>query len=204
MEITNRGISRLVAGETTCEGVEMIARLEGVLLNSRQRFAAAVVGASMTAFDSVFDDLPLEFVRLDGAKALAAVDGGDASELGSRLQRGIAIAHDNFTEPAMGALKDLAKAQFDSIRQREAGVAIDVVRDITKRKGAQVMLMLALQVNPNMSQERRKCFEELGFFVQLVDDYEDQSLDAERGVSTLITFSETCYEKSSSFEETGC
>ncbi|MDP9249083.1 MAG: hypothetical protein M3M85_01045 [bacterium] len=45
--------------------------------------------------------------------------------------------------------------------------------------------MLALEVSPNMDLKKQKCYEELGFLVQLIDDFEDRAVDVKDGIITL-------------------
>ena len=51
------------------------------------------------------------------------------------------------------------------------------------------MLLFVLQVNPQMSLERKRCYAELGYLMQLIDDYTDIVIDSAEGVRTLITAS---------------
>lgn len=198
MEITDRGISRLVTqavgvsdpgmAETTCQMMQAIAHLEGVVLQRRQLLAAASVGASMRAFDDAFDECPVETADRQGALVADAVSGGVLlPTLDPRVARGIGVARDNFGDSALVALQGLAAAQVDSVRQRRPGTAVDEIREITRRKGAYTILLFALEVSPAMSPDRRVCYEELGYLVQLVDDYVDCAVDERNGVSTLIT-----------------
>lgn len=201
MEITERGISNLVAqqvgisdsgqAEATCHIMQTMSRLEGVTLQRRQLLAAASVGASMRVFDDSFDECPISAADRQGALVSDAVSSGVLIEsLDPRVIRGISVAQDNFSDTALIALKGLASAQVDSVRQRRAGTPVDIIRDITRRKGAYTILLFALEVNPSMSPERRACYEELGYLVQLVDDYVDRYLDEKNGISTLMTLAE--------------
>lgn len=76
MEITTRGVARLVSqeigvpdttsAESKCGMMEAIARLEGVRLQRHQLMAAAAIGAAMRAFDDGFDECPLEVANEGG------------------------------------------------------------------------------------------------------------------------------------------
>lgn len=205
MEITEGGISGFVSrsvgveeastAEATCAVMQMVARLEGVTLLRRQLIAAAAIGASMRVFDDGFDACPLELASQRGADILTAVKSESTGlTLDPRVIRGVGIAHDNFNPTALTALEGLTAAQVDSVEQRRAGTSVDRVRDITRRKGANTALLFALEVSPEMTPSRRNCYEELGFLIQLADDYTDRYVDKADGISTLVTLATSSLE----------
>lgn len=125
-----------------------------------------------------------------GADIADAVSGGPLlPTLDPRIVRGIGVARDHFNDPAFGALRVLTAAQVDSIRQRRKGTPVDEIRDITRRKGAYTILLFALEVSPDMAPERRAGYEELGYLVQLLDDFTDRFLDRAEGITTLMNLS---------------
>jgi hypothetical protein len=109
----------------------------------------------------------------------------DGSLLEPSLKRALEMASENLNPEALVAFKDLINAQINSISQRDIYVGIDSVGAITKNKGGQTALMLALEVSPQMNQRKRDCYFELGYLMQLVDDFADKEIDDRDGIVTL-------------------
>jgi hypothetical protein len=154
------------------------------------------ITAGLRSFDDVFDGLRVDDARTESRKILGVLGGVESvCILGSSVRRPLSIAIDNFGDAARLALLNLTQAQLDSIEQRVPGTTDARIEDISRRKGANTMLLFAMQVNPGMTIERRNCYEELGFLMQLIDDYTDVHIDKAEGVSTLLTGKQSDFER---------
>ncbi len=202
MDPTSREIARLVStqigvpnvreAETSCGIMHAVARLEGVSLRRQQLLAAASIGASTRVFDDAYDACPLPLAGSQSeAVSQLALGGNTDALLDTRLVEGMRVARENFGEFALRALDGLIEAQRDSVVQRRPNPSVSVIEEVSRRKGACTVLLYGLEVNPSMSQERRHCYEELGYLLQLVDDFEDCALDRSEGVTTLVTLAAT-------------
>ena len=169
----------------------LIANMEGVVLDKKQKMAAATIGGAMCPYDSVFDSYDIRTARANGQEILDVLSGDSVGEhLDPITHRALELAQDNLNQGAMEALRDLTLAQIDSVKQREGNIELSELKDITKRKGANTALIFALEVSPDMSIKKRECYEELGFLFQLVDDFHDVHNDKDEGIITLATLSE--------------
>lgn len=189
--------SRLIARELGREAgpsenaiqiMQMIAELENVALTEKSKRGAATIGGAMHAYDAAFDRFDIRTARGHAREIKGLVDGEAAqTTLDPQVRKAIELAHDNLNPVALSALKNLTVAQADSLSQRDGSADQSRITDITKRKGANTVLLFALEVSPDMSDRRRKCFEELGYLVQLIDDFHDQAIDIKDGIATLVT-----------------
>lgn len=196
MEITDRGLARIVADETLvpaavaeqgCTITRMIADLEGTIPTRKQLLAASAITASARAYDDIYDACPVNQGMVKGGQMKETLSGKTSSlVLPQGLNSGVKIITDNLEEAARSAMLALASAQSESIQQRLPEISDSMLETITRKKGANTALLFALNVNPNLSLERRECFEELGYLMQLVDDYIDQNQDKTNGIVTLI------------------
>ncbi len=180
-----------LSAEHALEAMQMISRLEGIPLTRRQHFGAAAIGAAADSYDAVFDSAPINEARKKG-EAILDAQSGVKSELDSvdpTTKAGLQLASDNLNSKALVTLRELTEAQIYSLKQRDLGIGKDEVNTITYQKGSRAALLLALEVNPEMSEERQACFKELGFLLQLFDDFQDATIDRESGLVTLATIS---------------
>lgn len=198
MEKSKRPAQEMIAREleTNPESSEiavrimaMIADLEDVALTSKQKAAASTIGGAINVYDSAYDKLDIKHSRnmADSIQAKLNNQTVDERNLGSRLNRAVELAQDTFSQEALGALQDLSAAQRDSLLQREDNPDIHLVEEITRRKGGNTVLLFALEVNPTMDDRRRSCYLELGYLVQLLDDFQDRTLDTNDRIHTLAT-----------------
>lgn len=181
----------ILSAEHALGAMQMISRLEGVPLTRKQYFGAAAIGAAAHSYDAVFDSAPIEEARRKGRAILDAQSGlkSDLDSLDSTTKAGLRLADDNLNAQALATLRELTEAQLDSLQQRDRNIGRDEVNTITYQKGSRAALLLALEVNPEMSPERQICFKELGFLLQLFDDFQDATIDKESGLVTLATIS---------------
>lgn len=47
------------------------------------------------------------------------------------------------------------------------------------------MKLFVLEVNPQMNPTKLRCYEELGYLIQMIDDLQDLEEDTEGGISTI-------------------
>jgi hypothetical protein len=194
-----RGIGNMVAkdleasplaAERAMEIMAMVGRLEGVQLDKKSEIGAATIGAAMEVYDAAFDKYDIRTSRQNAGEITNIINGIETSSqksLDSKLKKAIELAHDNLNEAALAALKNLTKAQADSLGQRDGSADIETIKNITYKKGANTVLLFALEVSPDINNKRRVCYEELGYLVQLLDDYADKELDKKEGITTLAT-----------------
>lgn len=175
------------------EGVEyglglmkVVAALEGKSLSKQDAMAAGAIGAGMKAFDAAYDKYD---IRVAGAKAneidTALSDGANTGN--AIVDKALLIAKENLNETAQSALVDVAHAQRLSLEQRQGAIDPERLAFITKEKGGNSALLFALQINPNLSEAKKQCYKELGFLMQLADDFLDEDKDREDGITTLVT-----------------
>lgn len=189
-------------GEIHKDGIEyglhlmqLIADIEGTKLSRKQELAASAIGGAMNAFDDAFDKYDIRSAQERGEAIRKTVSGIDDGEtLSPVVSAGIKIARDNLNETAFTALQEVTQAQIESIRQREEDVTLDEIKTIERKKGCGTLLLFALEVNPNLSERRRRCYQELGYLVQLIDDFQDAKKDRAEGIKTIITLSVTTPE----------
>ncbi len=177
------------------EGVEyglglmkVVAALEGRILTKQDTMAAGAIGAGMKAFDAAYDKYD---IRVAGTKAdeidNALTGGNNTGDV--IVDKALIIAKENLNETAQSALIDVANAQRLSIEQRQSETDPERLAFITKEKGGNSALLFALQINPNLSDAKKQCYKELGFLMQLADDFVDETKDREDGIITLVTLS---------------
>ncbi len=168
--------------------MKLIADLENVNLNRKQEMAASAIGGAMGAFDAAFDKYDIRTSRQTGDAVKQAVAGENNGEgLPSVVAAGITIARDNLNETAFATLQEVTQAQLDSIRQRDEDVTFAEVENIERRKGGGTLLLFALEVSPDLSEKRKECYNELGYLIQLIDDFQDEQQDRMEGISTIVT-----------------
>ncbi|MFA6520304.1 MAG: hypothetical protein WCT44_01700 [Candidatus Paceibacterota bacterium] len=179
--------AEVISAEKSVRVAKIISELEGVKLNKNQKNAAAIIGGAERTFDSAFDQKNTQTAKLRGREILRVITERETKSphLDSYLNRALVLAQENLTTESLAVLVDLTKAQIDSIQQREKGISLNTIRDITKRKGGKAALMLALEVSPHMDIKKQNCYEELGFLIQLIDDFEDREIDTKDGIATL-------------------
>lgn len=174
--------------EIAIQIMQMVAELEGIALSEKSKRGAATIGGAMHAYDAAFDRFDIRTARDQARKIQGLVNGENTpTDIDPNVRRAIELAHDNLNPSALSALKDLTIAQVDSLGQRDGSADQNKITDITKRKGASTVLLFALEVSPDMTDKRRKCFEELGYLIQLIDDFHDQTVDIKDGIATLAT-----------------
>lgn len=170
------------------DALELVAGLEGIGLTRNSQFFAATVGASMHLFDAVYDREPIVRARSSAQTVNAALTGDISyAHIPTQLSTAFRLVDDVATLPARDTLVQLARAQERSILQREA-ITCAEVKEITRDKGGLAILLLALQINPHLTPEQQACYRQLGYLVQLCDDYVDQEEDTRNGVTTIVHF----------------
>lgn len=187
--IANELESKPESSEIAVSIMAMIANLEDVTLTTKQKAAASTIGGAINVYDSAYDKYDIHHSRskADSIQAKLNNEAVDERALGSRLNKAVELAQDTFSQEALGALQDLSLAQRDSLLQREDNPDIHLVEEITRRKGGNTVLLFALEVNPSMDERRKACYLELGYLVQLLDDFQDRTLDKNDRIHTLAT-----------------
>ncbi|HCW32279.1 MAG: hypothetical protein UT55_C0028G0004 [Candidatus Peregrinibacteria bacterium GW2011_GWE2_39_6] len=172
-----------------CEVIAMLSRLEGVPLRRKDLLAAAIIGGVIRRVDDTFDRGPIDTAHQQGCAVTDAVlHPGEATlqhVTDPRITKAISMAHDTFTPEALDALKNLMRAQLDSVQQRLPATPSSVIEDITRRKAT--FFLFAVQVNCSMGPERANCYRELAYLLQLIDDYADYDEDRFAGIHTPVT-----------------
>lgn len=185
--------SKVETSEMVIQIMKMIAELEDVPLSRAQRFGAAAIGGSMSVYDQQFDKYDIrtaEQKAVEVARVVAeGTDVDTADVLHPNLKRGLDIVHANLRPETVQQLGALTEAQVTSLKQRTGELDVNGIEEITRSKGAHTALLFATEVNPDMSLERKKCYEELGYLIQLLDDLKDKDEDAKEGIDTLATLS---------------
>lgn len=171
------------------DALELITGLEGIGLTRNAQFFAATVGASMHLFDEIYDGETVGKAREHAANINHALIGKvPYDHLPGRLSKAFHLVDSVATLRARDALIRLARAQERSILQREADTSYSELVDITQEKGGHAVLLLALQINPHLTPEQQSCYRQLGYLVQLCDDYVDQCADRKNGITTMMHF----------------
>lgn len=204
MKITSGEIARFIANEISvpheeaqigCDIMESIASTEGINLTRKKLISGALITSCMKQYDDQFDKGSLEETKKSGQLIIESVNSPTSPDnISGSLLRGINLAQSNFSSEAYDVLKRLSLAQKDSQRQKNNNITQTEVEKITKKKGELTMLLFALEVNPNMSEECQSCYKALGYLLQLIDDFRDVHLDIEDGICTLMTLAENQQE----------
>jgi|GEM_PF-2625929 len=165
----------------------LIGKMEGIeTLDRGQQIGVLTIVGSMRVFDDSFDNVSGEDATSNGREILSFLDGkSDGSLLEPSLKRALEMAAENLNPEALDAFRDLIKAQIHSVSQKDKTIGVDSISAITKNKGGQTALMLALEVSPEMNSRKRDCYFELGYLMQLVDDFADKEIDQRDGIVTL-------------------
>ncbi len=105
MEITDRGIARIVSDETLvpaqiadqgCDILRIITTLEGVQPTRRQIFAAAAIRAAARPYDDQFDNCSLDKAKFAGSKMSEILKGRKAHiSVPPGLTKSLTIAAEN-------------------------------------------------------------------------------------------------------------
>lgn len=112
----------------------------------------------------------------------------DTEQLLAQLFHGIADrVHPAPDGTVLAALNALHEYQCLSRRQRETGIAPDVLLKITRGKGAMANLTLCGLLKPDMDASERELIMALGEAFQQLDDYMDVEFDRRNGVTTLAS-----------------
>lgn len=169
--------------------IEEIARLEGVPLDRQKLLAASAISASMRVYDDAFDgDRDGVVCTASPADILRTIRGDKPiTELPRALSRCLSVAGDTLNPAASTVLVELTGAQIDSMRQRDPSLSVEDVSRISRRKGAATFTLFALVADADLASEKRVCYEEFGYFVQLIDDAIDHESDTTTGIHTLAT-----------------
>ncbi len=168
--------------------LELIASLEGIGLTGNAQVFAATAGASMHIFDEVYDAAPVAQAYTHAATIKNALVSGDYDLIPAQLSQAFHLVDGVATMAARDGLISLARAQERSILQREPNPSYSEVVGITREKGGCAILLLALQINPRLSIEQQSCYRQLGYLVQICDDYVDQHADRQSGITTMMHF----------------
>ncbi len=158
-------------------------------------FAAdlAVLGAS---FNRLYDDLFDELDYDDGLGARL----GELFRLGpfKPINDAEVVLHELFK----GIRQLLNRAPDDTIFNAAAAVHeyqvrascqccstchIETLVDVTRGKGGHAVVAMFALMRPSMSVEESSLLLRLGELIQMLDDYQDEELDAENGIHTLAT-----------------
>lgn len=186
-----RNVTRQLDGkpehtETAIALMQLVARLEDVPFTREHHFGAATIGAAVRRYDDAFDVDEVGQARRNGLAIASILEGAKpAVELDGRIIQSIHMAQEVLTSEAIDALRQLTKAQVDSIEQRTGRPTPKRLEDITRRKGGSTILLFALEMRPDLDEEGRECYEQLGYLRQLIDDYADRVIDTKAGVVTL-------------------
>ena len=182
--------SSLETGAKLAHVGKVIADIENVPITRQQELGIATIGGAQRVYDSAFDAHDILKSKSNGKIILDMINGSaqHTDQLDPSLVKAITLAHDNLNPESFQAFKGLTEAQIKSISQREAiPLEESFLHEITEEKGAYTVLVLALQINPNLDTKKRHCYEQLGYLVQLVDDYYDKELDKKEGIITLAS-----------------
>ncbi|MFG2554166.1 hypothetical protein [Streptomyces sp. NPDC048581] len=90
-------------------------------------------------------------------------------------------------DPIHPLLRELHAFQLRSRAQRDPGITLPEVLEITRGKGGLGMVALLSLLRPGMSGPERELLSELGYVFQLLDDLHDLALDRADGLTTSAT-----------------
>lgn len=152
---------------------------------------AVLAGAVTRLYDDLIDGGcdPAADARLADLLGNRVFVPGTAAELLlGRLVYGIEQRLDHWPDPSVfAALDSLHTYQVLSRRQREPGVPLEVVEEITRGKGAAAHLVLCGLVVEHPGPQERELAADLGAALQILDDWMDAAADRCNGVATLAT-----------------
>ncbi|WP_370259172.1 hypothetical protein [Streptomyces sp. V4I8] len=151
-----------------------------------------VLGSSFTR---LYDDLVDHGDRQDLDTDLAALFAGAPFRPQTRLEELLLLLHDAIAvrlphppdDPIRPLLRELHTFQLRSRAQRDPGLPLPAVLEITRGKGGLGMVALLSLLRPGMSGEERDVLIELGYVFQLLDDLHDLPLDRADGITTSAT-----------------
>lgn len=152
---------------------------------------AVLAGAVTRLYDDLIDggSDPSADTRLADLLGNRVFVPGTAAELLlGRLVYGIERRLDHRPDPSVfAALVSLHTYQVLSRRQREPGVPLDALEEITRGKGAAAHLVLCGLVVEHPGPDERELAADLGAALQTLDDWMDAEADRRAGVATLAT-----------------
>lgn len=151
-----------------------------------------VLGSSFTR---LYDDLVDHGDREDLDTDLASLFAGEPFHPRSRLEELLLLLYDALAvrlphppdDPIRSLLRELHAFQLRSRAQRDPGISLPEVLEITRGKGGLGMVALLSLLRPGMSGPERDLLSELGHVFQLLDDLHDLALDRADGITTSAT-----------------
>ncbi len=152
---------------------------------------AVLAGAVTRLYDDLIDgghDASADARLADLLGDRVFVPGTAAELLLGRLVYAIERRLGHRPDPSvLAALSRLHAYQVLSRRQREPGVPLGVVEEITRGKGAAAHLVLCGLVVERPAPDERELAADLGAALQMLDDWMDADADRRNGVVTLAT-----------------
>lgn len=89
-------------------------------------------------------------------------------------------------------MSSLAQIQDETASRQFNKLSCDELKNATRMKGGYTLLALLHILKESPTEEEKEAFMNLGFLIQLLDDYHDVIIDKDEGISTLCT--EDCYK----------
>ncbi|MEA3477970.1 MAG: hypothetical protein U9R60_07315 [Bacteroidota bacterium] len=160
------------------------ATLRGYPLSKKEIMAGRYLAAMTPLFDALFDD-----------EGLGEENIRDAISSESPENENIILLHafrDNLYDNVKNKeliehfLEKIIQSQVDSLRQKEPGISLDEIRQITNDKGGFALLGCRSILDHPLDVKEQEAVYQLGALVQLCNDVFDVWEDTRKGIKTLV------------------